>query len=496
MNENVKDQQMNRALGLSSCITITAGAVIGVGLFTTGASAAATMGSSVIIATIIAFLLVLWPSMIYGELGATLPLAGGTYAYAKRALNYPIGIFCSWHYTVAQIGIAGAEALAFANYFGCLLKFLGVGIAINANILASILIIIFVVINYFGIESTGKWQNAFMFFFWGMSTIWFFMVLKDVDFNNFLPVLSGVPREVTSFAKLIVSVWWCFAGFETVVGMGSEIKFPQITIPRALCISPFIVFGVNALFYWFLIGITPLESMGVVANASAPYAQAMEMAGLVGIPAIILCIGITFGGDFSTMNPCITGPSRYMYTMAADGCFPKVFGKLHPKYKSPSVAIIVVGIVALFLIWTGSITIIAAMCAFSQMICYVIGYFSYLYLYKKEPNLERPWKVPFGKIAAVISIIVYLLIMVLAVDWSALPYNIVLSVLCIGYYLIFVRNKPIPQDSIDLELLTLQTTEPTAEERTELDKSYNRWRIGATAVFLLSLGLFIITIVM
>ncbi len=59
---------MDRALGLSSCITITAGAVIGVGLFTTGSSAAAAMGSSTIIATIIAFLMVLWPSMIYGEL--------------------------------------------------------------------------------------------------------------------------------------------------------------------------------------------------------------------------------------------------------------------------------------------------------------------------------------------------------------------------------------------------------------------------------------------
>ena len=87
---NEQKATMDRALGLSSCITITAGAVIGVGLFTTGSSAAAAMGSSTIIATIIAFLMVLWPSMIYGELGATLPLAGGTYAFAKRGINYPV----------------------------------------------------------------------------------------------------------------------------------------------------------------------------------------------------------------------------------------------------------------------------------------------------------------------------------------------------------------------------------------------------------------------
>ncbi len=339
---------------------------------------------------------------------------------------------------MAQIGIAGAEALAFANYFGRLLRFLNLNIEINEKILASILIIIFVVINYLGIETAGKWQNFFMFFFWGMSTIWFFMVLKNIDLGNFMPVLSGIPHEVTSFAKLIVSVWWCFAGFETVVGMGSEIEFPQITIPRALIISPFIVFGVNALFQWFLIGITPLESLGAVSEATAPFAEAMEMAGIVGIPAVVLCLAITIGGDFSTMNPCIAGPSRYMYTMAADGCFPKVFGKLHPKYKSPYISVLTVGIIALFLIGTGSIAIIAAMCAFSQMICYIIGYISYLQLYKKEPNLHRPWKVPAGKIGAVISIIVYLVIMVLAVDWSALPYNIILSYSM--YYLLFLSS--------------------------------------------------------
>lgn len=111
-----------RELGLAECITVTAGAVIGVGLFTVGSSQVGIMGSSVIVASVLSFLLVLWPSAIYGELGATLPLAGGTYSYAKRALNWPVAIFCSWHYTLAQIGIAGGEALAFANYVNILLN--------------------------------------------------------------------------------------------------------------------------------------------------------------------------------------------------------------------------------------------------------------------------------------------------------------------------------------------------------------------------------------
>lgn len=483
---------LTRALGLPECVTITAGAVIGVGLFTVGSSQVGIMGSSIIAATIIAFLLVLWPSAIYGELGGALPLAGGTYAYAKRAINYPTAVFCSWNYTIAQIGIGGSEALAFANYFTKLLGALGIECSIDHRIIASVLFIFFVFINYRGIEIAGKWQDAFMYFFWGASLVWFATVIRNMDFGNFSSVFSGIPTSITAFAKCVLMVWWCFAGFETVVGMGAEVKFPQITIPRALCISPLIVFGVNALFQWFLVGLTPLASQAGLATADAPFAFSMEAAGLIGIPLIILCLGITFGGDFSTMNPCVTGPARYMYVMANDGSMPKMFGKLHSKYNTPYISVLTVGIVGVALIATGSIAVLAAMCAFCQMTCYIIGYISYLMLQKKEPNLKRPYRVPMGTFGAWFSIVTYLILAVLALDMKALPYNIGFDVICLLYYFLFVRKRPIPQEAVDIELLTLQTTEPTDEERTKLDKQYKHWKIGAILVFIISLLLFIL----
>ena len=122
-------EHLTRAWGLPECITISAGSIIGVGLFTVGSSQVGIVGSSIIVATIISFLLVLWPAALYGEMGGSLPFAGGTYSYAKRALNYPTAVFCSWNCTVAMIGIAGASALAFASYF----KWLLISIGINNN---------------------------------------------------------------------------------------------------------------------------------------------------------------------------------------------------------------------------------------------------------------------------------------------------------------------------------------------------------------------------
>lgn len=492
MDANDKKQLLTRALGLPECVTITAGAVIGVGLFTVGSSQVGVMGSSVIIATILAFLLVLWPSAIYGELGATLPLAGGTYAFAKRAINYPTAVFCSWNYTFAQIGIGAAEALSFAKYFVWLLSAMHIECNIDARIIAALLFVFFVIINYRGIEVTGKWQNAFMYFFWGASLLWFGMMLRRVDLGNFMPVFAGIPSGVTAFAKCILMVWWCFAGFETVVGMGAEVKFPQITIPRALIISPFIVFAINALFQWFLIGITPLAAMPGLALVEAPFADAMKAAGILGFPFIVLCLGITFGGDFSTMNPCVTGPARYMYVMANDGNIPKIFGRVHPKYKSPYISIITVGIVGLALISKGSIGIIADICAFCQITCYIIGYISYLMLQKKEPNLERPYKVPFGTFGAYFSIITYFGLMVLSVNMVALPWNIAFDVICLAYFALYVSKRPIPQDAIDLDLLTLQTILPTDEEKAALDKEYKIWKYGAIGAFVVANALFVI----
>lgn len=516
MDNNVKSRELNRALGLSESVTITAGAVIGVGLFTVGSQIVGLMGGTVIIASLISFILILFPCAMYGEMGAALPLAGGTYSFAKRAISYPVAIFESWNYTLAQVGIGAAEAMAFSNYFVRLLRALGANIPIDDNdyslinlfqgavdpaifwwktLPAVCLFILFTVISYRGIEMNGKTQNFFMFFFWACSLVWFATVIAKADFSSVTQMVAGVgiPQGVNAFAQAVLLVLWCFFGYETVVGMGSEVKFPQLTIPRALLISPFCVLAVNLLFQWFLCALTPAQNIPDLYTAAAPYASAMQYAGIVGLPLVILCLGITLGGDFSTMNPCIAGPARYMYIMAEDGNFPKYFAGVHPKFKSPHRAVVLCGILGIFFILSGSIKIVAMMCAYNQIQSYIIGFWSFLALRKKEPELKRPWKCPAGTFGAWFSIICFALLLILAYDPVAIWYNVAWDIIAILYYVIFVRKRPIPQEAIDLEALTLATAEPTAEEKAKLDAQYKRWRIGAYAFAALGVVLFLIS---
>ena len=511
---NAKAQSLNRTLGLAECVTITAGAVIGVGLFTVGSQIVGLMGGTVIVASLIAFVMILFPCAMYGELGAALPLAGGTYSYAKRAINYPTAVFESWNYTLAQIGIGASESMAFSNYFVRLLNALGMNVPtddndysfidlINGSCDASIflckalpaigLFILFTFISYRGAEMNGKTQNFFMFFFWACSLVWFATVIARADFSGVTEMVAGVgiPHGVNAFAQAVLLVLWCFFGFETIVGMGSEVKFPQLTLPRALLITPFCVLAVNLLFQWFLCALTPAENIPDLYTAAAPYASAMEYAGIVGLPLIILCLGITLGGDFSTMNPCIAGPARYIYIMAEDGNFPRWFGKVHPKYKSPHRAVVLCAVLGIFFILSGSIKIVAMMCAYNQIQCYIIGYISFYMLRKKEPELERPFRCPAGTFATVFSCLTFGILLILAYDPVAIWYNIIWDVLAIAYYFFFVRKRPIPQEALDVEALALVTQEPTAEESAKLDKQYKRWRIGAYCFAALGVLLFV-----
>lgn len=513
--ENKNAQVLQRSIGLAECVTITAGAVIGVGLFTVGSQIVGIMGGTVIIASLISFILILYPSAMYGEMGAALPLAGGTYSFAKRAINYPVAVFESWNYTLAQIGIGASEAMAFSNYFTRLLNALGLNVPIDDNnysiinlingdcdvalfmwkaLPAIALFILFTFISYRGIEMNGKTQNFFMFFFWACSLVWVATVIGKVDISGVTEMVAGVgiPPEINAFAQAVLLVLWCFFGFETIVGMGSEVKFPQLTIPRALMISPFCVLAVNLVFQWFLCTLTPAENVPELYTAAAPYVAAMDYAGIAGLPLIILCLGITLGGDFSTMNPCIAGPARYIYIMANDGNFPKYFGAVHPKHNSPHRAVVLCGVLGIFFILSGSIVIVAMMCSYNQIQCYIIGYISFLMLRKKEPDLPRPFRVPAGTFGAWFSIIMFAILMVLAYHPVAIWYNIVWDVLAIAYYFIFVRKRPIPQEAIDAEAIALATVEPTAEEKAVLDKQYLRWRIGAYCFAAAGILLFVI----
>lgn len=481
---------LKRTFGMREAVTITVGTVVGVGLFTTGANVVGDMGPAVILATFVAMLISIYPALLYAEMGAALPYAGGTYKYASLGIGKPFGMLAGWNFIISLVAVTSGEALAFSFYFKTLFSALGVELPISDRTLATIVVVIFIITNVLGVEMTGKLQNGFMFFFWGVAIIWFITMIPNVQLPYFLEMPEFIQGETPlGFVAAVSMIWWCFAGFETCCAMGEEIKYPQINIPRALFLAPFIVFAVNAAFQWFLVGIVPTEEISALSTASAPFAEAMTKAGILGFLLILLAAGIAFGGDFSTLNASIAVPPRYLFTMARDGAMPKIFARIHKKYQTPYIAILTLGILSAFLIASNSMVYIASVSLFADLFYYVIGIGASFGLRKKHPELNRPYKAPGIMIGAPVSVIIYI-VMITQLEQEALITGVVWCAL--GLVVYGVCRRMYKDEENEEEAGVLQPEIPSPEEKKKMDREFNIWKTVVAAAVIIVLFAYVV----
>ena len=489
--QDTNNPALRRCFGMREAVTITAGSVIGVGLFTVGSNIVGSMGSSVIFATLAALLISIYPALLYAEMGAALPYAGGTYQFASLGLGRAAGVLAGWNFIISLVAVTGGEALAFSYYFKTLFSAFGYTLPVSDVALALVVTLGFIVANVCGVKIAGRLQNGFMFFFWGVAVIWFLTMIPNISLPAFVQTPSFLPQSADmSFGAAVCMIWWCFAGFEACVAMGEEIKYPRINIPRALFLAPFVVFAVNALFQWFLIGITPVDKLAGLATAQAPYADAMAAAGILGFPLALLAAGIAFGGDFSTLNASTATTSRYLFTMARDGVMPAVFAKTSKRFQTPYVAVIALGILTLALIATDSLIYIASLSLFADLFYYVIGIVAAWALRRKCPGLERPYRAPWLMIGAPVSAVIYLYMMT-QLDTNAFVTGIIWSVLGLVIYFVCRKTRgtapvmpPSPEETGAAELPA------TESEKRAMDREYRLWQVIVGAAVVISLALY------
>lgn len=468
---------LKRCMGLRETVTLTAGTVIGVGLFTVGANVVGLMGPWVILATLAALGISIYPAMLYAEMGASFPLSGGTYQYATLGLSRPLGMLAGWNFIISMVSVASGEALAFSFYLRTLCETAGFALPISDTALACLAILCFLALGLHGTELSSRMQNGFLFFFWGVAIVWLLSLLPKLHVESFAPAFAGPQLLSVGFLPCVALVWWCFAGFETCCAMGEEIRHPQLNLPRALFLAPVIVFAVTGLFQWALLCIVPSDQLSAVAAAAAPYAEGMRQAGILGFPLLLLCAGIAFGGDFSTLNATVSAPARYLYTMAKDGVIPAFFGRLSRR-RTPYIAILTLGALMLLLVATDSLAYIANLSLFATLFYYIIGILAAWGLRKKYPNQARSYRAPGLAIGVPVSILLYLL-MIAQLEIKAVLAGLLWCALgLLIYFLSGARKRPIPDPPPLPDL-------PQGEERLRLDRQFHRWRfVVITAAFL------------
>lgn len=420
--ENEKPQLL-RALGLREGIAIHVGCIIGSGIFLKPAVIAGYLGAMgpIMLAWVVAGMLSLFGALSIAELSAVLPQTGGPYVYLRESFGRVWGFLFSWNdFFINKAGSAAAIAIAFTTYAGHFLPALSPEHAFYSGqwsllgeqfkfvvgwnqIVALSVIALVTLINIRGVQFGGWVMNIFtaakVLALVGLTLAVVFSGKGST--SNFLP---WWPEEMSwsylsAFGLALTSALWAYDGWLTVTLNSGEFRNPKRDLPISLIVGTIIVIVVYVAANFAFAYIVPVPQM-----AGSPRIAADVAAIVLGpIGASLIIIGIMSSTFGATNGQLLSGP-RTLYAGGKDGVFPKMFGTVHPKYHSPYVAILTLGIWGMILTFSGTFDQITNYVVFTSWGFYALSALAVIVLRRKMPDAERPykaWGYPFATLAFV-----------------------------------------------------------------------------------------------
>lgn len=375
---------MQSKLTLFDVTNLVVGAIIGADIYVASSFGAKYLGPLSLIAWIVAGIIAVVIALCFAQCAALLPKVGGPYAYVRAAWGPFAGFMVGWSLWLAEWISLAVFPLAFSRY---LLFFLPDLDWMQQSVVKGLFVLFLVATNIVGVRSVGKINDVLtlvklapLIFFSGAGVIYMFGNPVEVT-SNFQ---TFAPYGLENFGAAIILIFWAYAGFEISTIPADEIQDPDTTIPKA------IVLGISIITIFYLITnivLFGVRSWSQLATDVAPLAAATTsilrlhptvafIGGLiVGVGALISVAGSNESG--------MIGTSRLGYALAIEGLFPQVFARVHPKYKTPYLAIIIQAVTALIASIVGNLSVLIATSVFFMAITYLATSASIFSLRKK-----------------------------------------------------------------------------------------------------------------
>jgi APA family basic amino acid/polyamine antiporter len=398
---------LRRALGLWSAVSIVVGTVIGSGIFLVPKRMIAETGDTGTMFTvwIVGGLLTLFGALTYAELAAAMPEAGGEYVFLREAYGPFWGYLYSWtQLAVAKSGSIATLGSGFYLYLSVFLPALnhsvvtipypigpgGRPLEIHVGQLISItVIVVLCAINYVGVEAGGKFQvmvtGLKMVLIAGVVAIGVFA--KSGNYAH-LAESAGAGNGFSGYFAALVAALWAYDGWNNVSMVSSEIREPQRNLPRAL------IFGTAAVMLtYLLVNVAYFHVLSPQQVAQTDQVAAAMMAALFGsggARAVTVAVMISI---LAALNGSILSGARVPYAMARDGYFFAPVARVHPTYRTPGVAMIVLCAWSCVLILSGWYEQLYNFVIFGSWILYAMTAASVFVLRRKRPDMARPYRV-------------------------------------------------------------------------------------------------------
>jgi APA family basic amino acid/polyamine antiporter len=394
--------ELARDLGLSHAGAVVVGTIIGSGIFLVPTEMMQAVGSArvVYLAWVVGGLLSFFGALTYAELGAMKPQAGGEYVYVRDAYGPLAGFLYSWTWfliakpaSIATITTGLVRILetfpvfTFLSYNWLAHPFTisyGQLVAIGATLLISGL-------NYIGVRRAGEFQFLFTLLkvaiILGIVAVGF--SFKGGTWANFATEFTGAKGGVAGFFAALVAALWAYDGWNDLNMVAGEIRDPQRNIPLSLIWG---VATVGALYILVNAAVQYVLPATAVAASERPASDAVALVlGRAGASLVSVGMAVSM---LVTLNGTIMSGARVPFATARDGYFFKAIAAVHPRFRTPSVAIIVqCGLAIVLLLLGGSFRQFFSLAIFAEWLFYMIASSTVFVFRRREPNAERPYRV-------------------------------------------------------------------------------------------------------
>lgn len=406
---------LKRTLTAGQLTMLGIGAVIGAGIFVlTGQAAAAHAGPAIMLSFVLAGIACAFAGLCYAEFAAMMPVSGSAYSYSYATLGEFVAWFIGWLLVLEYLFAASTVAVGWSGYLNSLLGSMNIAIpdalatapfsVIEGEFIRTGAIInlpaVFIIAAISGLCYVGITQSAFVnsiIVAIKVTVILLFIGfgLQYVDTANwtpFIPENEGPGRfGVDGVVRAAAIVFFAYIGFDAVSTAAGEAKNPQRDMPIGILGSLAVCTLIYIVVCAVLTGMLPYAQLGTpkpVATALEAYPSLAWLKTLIEIGAI--------AGLSSVILVMLMGQPRIFYSMSRDGLMPKLFGKVHPKFQTPYVGTIIVGVVAAGLAGFLPINLLGELVSMGTLLAFATVCIGVLVLRFTRPDLARPFRVPFA----------------------------------------------------------------------------------------------------
>lgn len=392
-----------RSIGLPQLVIYGMGGMVGAGIYGTIGAAAGALGNAVWMAFVISMIAALLTGLSYASLGSRYPKAGGVAyvterAYGRPALAYIVGL------TVTTSGLTSMATGA--NVFARTLASLVPDLPVGAIVLAFLAVL--TVVNLIGIRES-LWVNALCTLV-EVGGLLFVIAIGaaywgDVDY-------TAVPTGHEFGASLLLSgavlTFYAFIGFEDMLNVAEEVRAPETTLPRGIVLALVATTILYILISITAVSVVPPTELADTKTHGAPLAQITRVAA-PWLPGWVYGVITLFAVGNTALLNYVMG-SRMLYGMARQGLVPAALGRVHPRRRTPYVAILTLGACVAGLAFAGNIAQLASATSLLLLGCFTIVNVALIVLKRRadEPRgrFEIPTAVPaLGAIVCVALII-------------------------------------------------------------------------------------------